>query len=232
MRRMAFSFSMTPLMNSPSARRSAGGMKQREMNPNLCEAAWGSLDFLLESAEDRQHAYHESLHDTSVTGDLWLGGFMARIVIKPNSWLWRVISAAGYGNICWGSRELTLLSLSDMWREHRGGGFEGCCVHAFACVRCTSLTVVFLFEEGPQLVGSLLGRVLVLGELALLVLRDQLKYRLEIHGTKTNVYKTPKRVRGVWILCSCSSAVLLAFFPSKLLDMSICCILAQYEQVV
>ena len=45
------------------------------------------------------------------------------------------------------------------------------------------LTVVFLFKEGPQLVGSLLGRVLVLGELALLLLRDQLEYRLERHST-------------------------------------------------
>lgn len=47
------------------------------------------------------------------------------------------------------------------------------------CVCFISLTVVFLFEEGPQLVGSLLGRVLVVAELGLLVFRDQLKYRLE-----------------------------------------------------
>lgn len=48
------------------------------------------------------------------------------------------------------------------------------------------LTVVFLFKEGPQLVGSLLGRVLIFWELALLLLRDQLKYGLgrEQHTNK------------------------------------------------
>lgn len=51
------------------------------------------------------------------------------------------------------------------------------------CARFISLTIVFLFEEGPQLVGSLLRRVLVLGELALFFLRDQLKYRLETYST-------------------------------------------------
>lgn len=117
MRRMAFSFSMTPLMNSPSARRS---VKQREMTLKLCEAGlmlvWlpigvtrGSSTFI-----SWKLAWHK--HD-------W--GFVARwlygsLVIKPNSWLWNVISAVGYGNICWGSRELTLLSLTNMWREHRG----------------------------------------------------------------------------------------------------------------
>lgn len=54
------------------------------------------------------------------------------------------------------------------------------------CV-CVCLTVVFLFKEGPQLVGSLLGRVLVLRELALLLLRDQLKYRLGRSSKQTNV---------------------------------------------
>lgn len=38
-----------------------------------------------ESLEDRQRACHDSLHEASVRGDLSLGGFMARIVIKPNS---------------------------------------------------------------------------------------------------------------------------------------------------
>lgn len=54
---------------------------------------------------------------------------------------------------------------------------------------CVCLTVVFLFKEGPQLVGPLLGRVLVLRELALLLLRDQLKYRLGRSSTQTNVYR-------------------------------------------
>lgn len=58
-------------------------------------------------------------------------------------------------------------------------GFVYKCVCARVCARFISLTVVFLFEEGPQLVGSLLGRVLVVGEPGLLVFRDQLKYRLE-----------------------------------------------------
>lgn len=44
--------------------------------------AFCTFDYLF---EDRQHVCDESLHDTSVTGDLWLGGFMARVVIKPNS---------------------------------------------------------------------------------------------------------------------------------------------------
>lgn len=76
---------------------------------------------------------------------------------------------------------------------------------------CVCLTVVFLFKEGPQLVGSLLGRVLVLWELALLLLRDQLKYRLGRSSTQTNVYKWEslrfsfvfffKRIlRGVYLL--------------------------------
>lgn len=38
-----------------------------------------------QSLKDRQRARRDSLHDTSVAEDLSLGGFMARIVIKPNS---------------------------------------------------------------------------------------------------------------------------------------------------
>lgn len=80
-------------------------------------------------------------------------------------------------------------------------------LRACVCVRVRfiSLTIVFLFEEGPQLVGSLLRRVLVLGELALLFLRDQLKYRLETYTTSTNVYNS-------MIICLCVSFALLAFF--------------------
>lgn len=57
------------------------------------------------------------------------------------------------------------------------------------CVCAICLTVVFLLKEGPQLVGSLLGRVLIFWELALLLLRDQLKYGLGRKSTQTNVYK-------------------------------------------
>lgn len=38
-----------------------------------------------ESLEDRQRACHDSLHEASAREDLSLGGFMARIVMKPNS---------------------------------------------------------------------------------------------------------------------------------------------------
>lgn len=72
---------------------------------------------------------------------------------------------------------------------------------------CVRLTVVFLFKEGPQLVGSLLGRVLVLRELALLLLRDQLKYRLGRSGTQTKGYK-------------CES---LCLFSKTIWEVYVCC---------
>lgn len=46
------------------------------------------------------------------------------------------------------------------------------------CIVCFGLTVVFLLEESPELVGPLLGCVLILGQLALLLFWDQLKYGL------------------------------------------------------
>lgn len=84
---MAFSFSMTPLMNSPSARRSVNEGGGSDMGlvtgvrVGLSRCASGG-----ESLEDLQErACRDSLREASVREDLWLGGFMARIVIKPNS---------------------------------------------------------------------------------------------------------------------------------------------------
>lgn len=51
-----------------------------------CEGGLVQVRVLGGALEDRQDpACHDSLHEASVREDLSLGGFMARIVIKPNS---------------------------------------------------------------------------------------------------------------------------------------------------
>lgn len=89
MRRIAFSFSMTPLMNSPSARRSEGGRKGGlEETPNTCqgEGLEGVGGGFLGNHSRTAGVYVATACATrAYRGDLSLGGFMAPIVIKPNS---------------------------------------------------------------------------------------------------------------------------------------------------